>query len=156
MHEVGRPGSQRHFCMSCADANDAGPPRPESALNFSAVFAAIGWFVLVISVFADQFHFGKSPGFGPWQTTGLGIGLVLVLTAAIVRISTLSIIGLCLIGLTLAADWVGFGNADGFGPQQWAGVAVALALLAGAAAVRLGAARVPASQGHLAGGRSGS
>jgi hypothetical protein len=86
--------------------------------------------VLVTSAAADWFAFGSSEGFGWKQLLGLGLAGILLLIGALVRIPALSVIGLFIGLLTVLADWLGFGNAEGFGRQQMAGCALGAALMA--------------------------
>lgn len=133
MHEVGRPGSTRHLCLACAEAHDGGAVQAERGLNLSAVLVCVGAFGLFISVFADWLALGRSGLFGVWQLTGLAMGGVLLLTGAMVRILTVALIGLCVIVLTLLAEWVGLGTAPGFGVHQVTGTIISvLAILIGA------------------------
>jgi hypothetical protein len=85
---------------------------------------SLGCVVLLISLFADQLRFGHSEGFGPKQEIGLGIAVVCVFTAALLRVPTLMVIGILAGGLTILADILRFGQEEGFGWQQMLGVAV--------------------------------
>jgi hypothetical protein len=99
-------------------------------LNVAAVLFSTGAFVLLVSLLADWLAFGSSSGFGYKQFLGLGVAGILVLLGALMRIPTMFVIGLIVGVLALLADWLGFGNATGFGWQQITGVALGCCLLA--------------------------
>ena len=99
-------------------------------MNRAAILMSVGLFVLVVSALADVLAFGSHAGFGWRRGLGLGFAGVLVLTGAMMRISTLFAIGLIIGLLTLLADWLGFGDAPGFGWQQTLGSLLGAALIA--------------------------
>jgi len=118
------------LCVLCAaDDQQAGPRRARGA-NRAAILLCVGLFVLVISAAADWLAFGSSEGFGWQQLLGLGLAGILLLIGAVVRIPTLSVIGLFIGLLTVLADWLGLGNAPGFGWHQVSGSLLGAALIA--------------------------
>ena len=117
-------------CPACAAAGRSpATPRPEG-LDRAAILMSVCLFVLAVSALADVLAFGSHAGFGWRQGLGLGFAGVLVLTGAMMRISTLFAIGLIVGLLTLLADWLGFGDAPGFGWQQTLGSLLGAALIA--------------------------
>ena len=118
------------LCVLCAAHDQEAGPRRARGANRAAILLCVGLFVLVISAAADWLAFGSSEGFGWKQLLGLGMAGILLLIGALVRIPTLSVIGLFIGLLSVLADWLGFGNAEGFGWQQMAGCALGAALMA--------------------------
>ncbi len=125
----------RHLCLRCADVEENVVPPRERRLNVPVVLITVGLLVLVISVFADPLGFGRSEGFGWQQWTGVALAAILALTGAIMQIPTLLVVGLITGGVTLLADWLRFGSAEGFGWQQILGSALGAVLIAGALVV---------------------
>ncbi len=121
--------TMRHLCLRCADAEQPDRPARDRFLNYGAILFSLGAFVVLLSAFADVLRFGRSEGFGPRQAVGLGIALVCIFTAAIVRVPTLMVFGILAGGLTILADVLKFGHGPGFGWNQMLGVAVGLALI---------------------------
>jgi hypothetical protein len=119
----------RHLCLQCADAEASVPPPRERRLNVPVALMTVGLIVLVMSVFADVLAFGSSKGFGWQQWSGVALAGVLILAGAIMQIPTLLLIGLITGGVTVLADWLGFGSAEGFGWQQQLGSALGVAMI---------------------------
>ena len=118
------------LCPSCAEADQDLRASPGRGLNRAAILISVGLFVLALSVLADLLAFGSGEGFGWKQILGFGIAGVLVLTGAMVRIPTLLVIGLIIGSLSVLADWLGFGNVEGFWWQQILGSLLGLLLIA--------------------------
>lgn len=118
----------RHLCLQCAADEDEVLPR-DQRLNLAAILLVVGLFILIISLFADALAFGGHEGFGWQQQIGLALAGVLVLTAAVMRTSTLLVIGLMTCVITVLADWLGLGNSEGFGIQQIIGSLLGLLLI---------------------------
>jgi len=138
-NEDANKATLRHLCLQCAADEDDVQPR-EQMLNRAAVLLVVGLFILMISLFADVLAFGRSEGFGWQQQAGLALAAVLVLTAALMRIPTVLVIGLMIGAITVLADWLGLGNTEGFGMQQIAGSLLGLFLI--------GAGRLVARRGQ--------
>lgn len=111
----------RHLCMNCADEADALLAGRDSVLDHCAISISVGLFVLVLSVFADGLGFGNTAVFGWKQILGIGVAGVLILAGAVMRVPTMLIVGLIFGVLALLADWLGFGNSEGFGRHQITG-----------------------------------
>jgi len=120
-----------HLCLNCVDSEEVFLPitQQDCGLDYAAIMVVVGFLTLVISVFADFLAFGSSGGFGFKQIAGVALGALFLTAGIIIRIRTLVVIGLITGILTLLADWLGFGSAEGFGGQQILGVIVGLALL---------------------------
>ena len=122
-----------HFCLTCADAVAGDYSRDDlpdqHRRNRAALFVLVGLIVLVLSVGADFFHFGQAEGFGWKQMTGLFCGIALVVLGSIIRSQTVALTGLIMGGLTLLADWLGFGSSPGIGWQQMAGILLGTVLV---------------------------
>jgi len=127
-----------HFCLRCADLNAAADEwdAADRRLNRAAVCALAGLIVLVISVGADFFAFGRADGFGWKQMTGVFCGAAFFLTGTLLRASTLILVGLIMGGVTLLADWLAFGSSPGFGWHQILGTLLGVFLLVGGCRVR--------------------
>jgi hypothetical protein len=129
-NEAPSGATMRHLCLACADLEQTdGTPR-ERYLNYGAILICVGGIVTMLSLLADELKFGDSEGFGPKQELGVGVALVFVFTAALVRIPTLLVIGILAGALTILADIFQFGHEDGFGWSQLLGTAVGLTLAA--------------------------
>lgn len=120
----------RHLCLNCADIEDTVAHREELGLNRAAVLLAAGLMILTISLLADVLRFGQAEGFGYKQLIGLVLAVGGVLMGAVIRVPTLSAVGIVIGGLAIAADYAGFGSHPGFGWQQVAGAALGLILVA--------------------------
>jgi hypothetical protein len=120
----------RHLCRRCADVEDNVVPPRERGLDAAIVVTTTGLLVLVTSVLADPLGFGSSEGFGWQQWTGVAVAAILTLIGAIMRVSTLLVVGLIIGGVTILADWLGLGSAEGFGWQQILGSALGVLLIA--------------------------
>ncbi len=120
----------RHLCLECADREDIAVRRQERGLNHAAILIVAGLIVLVISLFADVLRWGEGEAFGYKQMAGLVLAGGGVLVGAVTRIPTLFVVGLLVGGLTLSADYIGFGKSPGFGLEQVAGTAVGILLAA--------------------------
>ena len=123
------PASPPLLCAGCAQSHEALRVAPGQGVNRAAILMSVGLFVLALSGLADVLAFGSHEGFGWRQGLGLGLAGVLVLTGAMMRIQTLFVIGLIIGLLTLLADWLGFGDAPGFGWQQISGSLLGAALI---------------------------
>lgn len=121
-------GPTRHLCLQCAAEEDVAPQR-ERVLNFVVILIVVGLFILFISVLADSLGFGDIEGFGWKQMIGLVLGVTLVLAGGLMRVPTITVVGLMITGITLLADWLGFGSSEGFGIQQVCGVLFGSALV---------------------------
>ncbi len=132
--EAWEPG-MRLLCDACGEAHEDSWPASGRGVNRAAILTSVGLFVLLVSVLADVLAFGSHSGFGWKQGLFLGLAGVLILTGAMVRISTLFVIGLIIGLLTLLADWLGFGNAPGFGWHQVSGSLLGASLIAAGLAV---------------------
>ncbi len=120
----------RHLCLRCADVEDNVVPPRERRLDVPVVVTTTGLLVLVVSVLADPLGFGSSEGFGWQQWTGVAVAAILTLTGAIIQIPMLLVVGLHTGGVTILADWLGLGSAEGFGWQQILGSALGVLLIA--------------------------
>jgi len=113
-------------------------PQRDYDLNVPAVAIIVGFFVLVISIFADVLGFGESEGFGWEQWTGVALSGVLVLTGGIMQIPTILAVGLITGAITILADWLKIGDIEGFGSQQaWGSVIGASMVVFGVIKARL-------------------
>ena len=133
VHITGEPGARgrvRSLCLSCAEAEETKTPRRGRSLNRSAVLMATGAVALFLSVFADRLAFGGREGFGWRQLSGLVIAAILIGAGGALQIRTVFVVGLIAAVLAFLADWLGFGNAPGFGRQQVLGTALGILLLA--------------------------
>jgi len=119
----------RHLCLACADAEDMPPATRDRRLDHAAILVVSGLLVLVISVGADLFAFGSTAGFGWRQWTGVALGLFLVFVGAVIQVPTVMVIGLITGLLTLLADWLGLGNAQGFGVHQLLGALLGMLMI---------------------------
>lgn len=128
-NDSGQGDAFRHLCLDCADAEDAGVLQVEAGLNLAAVLMVVGLMVLVMSAAADYLRFGYAEGFGIWQRLGMLLGAGGVLMGALTRTSTILVIGLITGVVTLLADWLGFGNTEGFGIQQLSGCMLGAVLI---------------------------
>jgi hypothetical protein len=124
MHEIGRPGSVRHLCLQCADGCEKHAEAPESP-DHGVILVSIGLFLLTLSILADWFRLGHGEGFGSWQILALVLALIVIGSGSVIRVSALSVLGWCLLLVTLAADYVGLDGRDGFGIRQTTGLLVA-------------------------------
>ncbi len=120
--------SMRHLCFECADREDMNAASHRRGLNPGAVLAAVGLMMLVISLLADIMAFGGSEGFGWRQLLGVALAGVMVLIGAAMWVPTLLAVGLIGVVMTILADWLAFGNAEGFGWQQILGCLIGVGL----------------------------
>lgn len=118
-----------HFCIPCAEIENATAQEEEVFLDGTAILVVIGLYILLISAFADEVAFGGHAGFGWKQIAGTLIGVILVGAGAATRIPTLVLIGLITGSLTIVADWVGYGSHPGFGFQQQIGSILGLGMM---------------------------
>ncbi|MBN1490177.1 MAG: hypothetical protein JXA69_09685 [Phycisphaerae bacterium] len=98
---------------------------------------ATGAVVVFLSVFADRLAFGGKEGFGWRQLSGLVIAAILIGAGGALQIRTVFVVGLIAAVLAFLADWLGFGNAPGFGRQQLMGTALGMLLVASGIALPL-------------------
>jgi hypothetical protein len=120
----------RYLCLACADVEEISSARRDPSLNYSTILISVGLVVLCLSAMADWLAFGDSSGFGWKQYMGVLLAGVLILTASIVRISTLMVIGLLTATLTMLADLFQFGHERGFGWHQTIGVVFGIVMVA--------------------------
>ena len=118
----------RHLCFGCADTEDMSAASRKRRFNPGAVLAAVGLMTLVISLFADVLAFGSSEGFGWRQLLGVSLAGVMILIGAAMWVPTLLAVGLIGVVMTILADSLAFGNAEGFGWQQILGCLVGVGL----------------------------
>jgi hypothetical protein len=121
--------SVRHLCLHCADLEESAPLTRDRYLHYGAIMMSVGSIILFLSLFADSLKFGNSEGFGPLQQLGLGMALICVFTAALIRVPTLMIIGVVGGLLTILADVFQFGHDPGFGWHQKLGALVGATLI---------------------------
>ena len=121
----------RHLCFGCADSEDMSAASRKRRLNPGAVLAAVGLMMLVISLLADVFAFGSSDGFGWRQLVGVALAGALVLIGAAMWVPTLLAVGVIGVVMTVLADWLAFGSAEGFGWQQALGCLVGVGVAIG-------------------------
>lgn len=126
---VGGAPVMRHFCHDCYEAAGVDDPRLPRHWGEAAVVGAVGLVVLTLSLFADWFKFGDVAGFGWQQAAGVLLGALLVFLGALARAATLLMIGVMTGLLSLLADWLAFGSAEGFGWQQMLGTGLGVVLL---------------------------
>lgn len=107
----------------------ATPRAPDRSLEQSLAMLAVGSFILAISLAADFLHFGGTAGFGWKQIAGLVLAAVLTLAGALMRVPAMLSVGLLFGGITILADWLGFGGDPGFGMQQGMGAIVGLCVI---------------------------
>ena len=123
----------RHYCMHCADEHDRLdaqlPASGDNRLSDAAALFVAGVFVLVLSLFADFLRLGGSSGFGLQQLGGVLVGAVLMLLGAIVRAPTMLVFGAITVGLSVVADMIPVGAAEGFGTNQLAGTILGTVLI---------------------------
>ena len=119
----------RRLCLTCADVEEIDRDQRGPSLNYSAILISVGFVVLMISALADWLAFGDSSGFGWKQYAGVLLAAVLILTASIVRISTLMVIGLLTAMLTMLADLFQFGHDKGFGLHQILGIVLGVVMI---------------------------
>ena len=124
-------GSFRHYCLQCADEMQAAPKPVDRSLEQALALLVVGSFILGISVLADSLQFGVSAGFGWKQIAGLVLSGVLVLAGALMGVPAVLSVGLLFGGITILADWLGFGSDEGFGFQQMMGVVVGVCIILG-------------------------
>lgn len=122
--ECARSGSGDLLLESIAVSHQA------RGLNAAAIILAAGLYLASLSLFADVLGFGGSEGFGWQQGAGVVLGGVLLLTGTLLRVPTLLAIGLATGALTLLADWLAFGDSEGFGGHQVLGTFAGVALIA--------------------------
>ena len=118
----------RHLCFGCADREDMSAASRKRRFNPGSVLAAVGLMMLVISLLADVLAFGRSEGFGWRQLLGVALAGVMILIGAAMWVPTLLAVGLIGVVMTILADWLAFGNAEGFGWQQILGCLVGVGL----------------------------
>jgi len=130
-YDPGDETSVRHLCLTCADAEAASPAQTarNRPLDRAAILVVVGLLILVISVGADFLAFGSAEEFGWKQMAGVALGVFLLVIGAVIRVLTLMVIGFITGTITLLADWLGFGSAEGFGGQQITGVLLGIAML---------------------------
>lgn len=119
----------RYVCLRCLDAEQQAASVQRRGLNHSAVVMVIGAHILFLSLTADWFPVGASEGFGWRQASGVLLGIAVVFCGALIRIPTLLVIGGGIGGISLLADWLELGGAEGFGTQQRLGTAIGAAML---------------------------
>jgi len=119
----------RHLCFACVELERAVRKRRKRAFNLGAVLMVLGGLSLLLCVFADYLAFGDSEGFGIWQMVGLVVAVVLTGVGAALRIPTVLVLGPCIGLLALLADWLGLGDAPGFGRQQATGCLLSVFLI---------------------------
>lgn len=128
---AGEPTMQ-HLCGRCVDALAGRFVSRRRHFSEAAVLIAIGAFVFLLSLFADYLRFGVNRGFGVLQLEGVLLGAILLLLGAVAKARTLLTIGGVIAVISLLADWLAFGQAEGFGIQQKMGCAIgALVAIAG-------------------------
>lgn len=127
--DAGSDTKIRHLCLKCADAETQSPPPRDRSLDHAAVLLVVGAVVLAISVAADELEFGRSGGFGWRQQAGIGLGGLLLVIGAMIQVPTLMVIGLLTGAVTILADWVALGGAEGFGLKQIAGTLLGLGMI---------------------------
>jgi len=122
----------RHFCNSCYDDVHVEPWELRRHWSLAAVLACVGAVVLGLSISADWHQLGKFAGFGWQQKIGVVLGGVLLVFGAVARTPTLVVMGLVTACLSLLADWIAFGESEGFGWKQILGAGVGVAFVAAA------------------------
>lgn len=142
--EVEQDGGVRHLCLACADQVDAAIHARDRNLNHRAILISVGLFTLGLSLVADRIGLGRVSGFGWKQDAALALGLLLLGVGALIRATTLVIIGGMVTTVTLLAGWMGLGSGGGFGFKQMTGTALGLVMIAG------GVARIRAARLHSA------
>ena len=103
--------------------------QPDRKRTRAALLIVVGLIILVISIGADFFAFGHAEGFGWKQMTGVFCGAALVLIGAIAQAHTVAVTGFIMAGITLLADYLGFGSSPGFGWHQMLGSLLGVFLL---------------------------
>ncbi len=125
--------TMEHYCAACVESIERTPISINRLRGDAAILFVFGGITFLISLFADSLHFGEGEGFGWRQRQGLLISLVLLILGAAARARTILVIGLVGAGLSVLADWLGFGSDEGFGMQQKMGCLVGITLVAAGA-----------------------
>lgn len=138
-NEIGHEGLIRHFCLKCADLVDNGSGTRERGLNHGAVLVVVGTFTLLLSLLADYLSMGHAEGFGWKQEVALALGLLLLGAGALIRASTLLVIGGLIALITLLAEWINLAaGQEEFGHKQITGSVIGVLMIAvGIARTRL-------------------
>ncbi|MEE9293586.1 MAG: LPXTG cell wall anchor domain-containing protein [Phycisphaerae bacterium] len=120
----------RNLCAGCVDEIERHRINYRRRTGDAVTLIVFGLIVLVLSVLADFLPLGGEEGFGWRQRQGVVIGGILVLLGAIVRARAILLIGIMMTVLSMLADWLAFGRAEGFGSQQMLGSAMGVAVVA--------------------------
>ena len=120
----------RNFCAACVDELERGRATYRRRTSESVTLIVFGFIVLGLSVLADYLPLGGAEGFGWRQRQGVVIGGILILLGAIVRARSILLIGVIMASVSMLADLLAFGSAEGFGSQQMFGAALGVAVVA--------------------------
>ena len=140
------------YCLSCADsAPDRYYASKGDASTRTEWFARVcllgGVAICLVAALGDFLHIAGNAGFGWQQRTGILIGIILVLLAAILRIDILGIAGAILLCLSALADVIHVGQSAGFGWKQEGCMFAAIAVISiGLYLRRMGIAADPRRQ----------
>jgi hypothetical protein len=135
MHEVGRPGSVRHLCMTCADGAAGLTEVLEGHLRRGLRTTLFGLLVLTVSLIADQAPIERRPAPGLWQI-GLFCAAILMTSCG----SLSGVTGLSVTGLLLLTGVLTTGYLDGRRPPAM-GTAPAIGVVLGVLMIAWGMAR---------------
>ncbi len=135
--EVNGVATIRDLCRACAEAELAGAPegpgRPKfvfTRAEYGLILWVVGAFSACLAALADWLRIGRSEGLGWRQLSVFGMAVVVVLLAALSRSLVLIAIGLAIGAVALLADQLRIGGSPGFGPRQWVGLTLGLAMIA--------------------------
>lgn len=129
--DPGAPDRVAHYCVRCAEADDLQNVLGRRSRNRSAVVMTLGFFVLLVSLFADYLNLGSEQGAGFRYAVILAVCATLIGVGALTRTATVLIMGLAFTGVAFLADLLSLGGAPGFGIQQRIGTAIGFLIILG-------------------------
>lgn len=116
----------RHFCAICdqrnCEAEQAAAQAPRMSETLGNLLIVGGAVLGFLAAAADTVSLRPTGGFGFWQQTGSLICVAFVALGTVLRIGTLSIIGLLGLGVSLLADVIGPVGEAGLGWKQEAAI----------------------------------
>lgn len=133
------------FCLTCADgaaaryyASSGDPAARREWVARLCMLAGVA--ICAVAALGDFLNIAGHSGFGWQQRSGILIGIMLVILAALLRIDVFAIAGAFLLALSALADVIHVGQSAGFGWKQEGCIIVGIAVLAVALYLRRNAA----------------
>jgi hypothetical protein len=118
-YESGKP-KMNEFCISCAThrshSREAAQTESRERIRFGSVLIIFGALLAVVGAFGALVGVSGHEGFGWYQRLGVGVGALVAICGALLRVELLALSGAIVAGLSAGVDFV---STQGSQSGEW-------------------------------------